>query len=119
MHYAFRNAGALCRRIVSKTELTIYGRLVTCKDCLERLAMMGVFQEIGMGTPIPAGVVLALVAEVTKSILKTDGVYSTGPADVNRVFETLAQHYDPARPCQWKLDCLMTGRCPKDPVCNN
>lgn len=35
------------------------------------------------------------------------------------VREGFIQKYRPDLPCRYDLECVRTGRCPNDPVCNN
>lgn len=31
----------------------------------------------------------------------------------------IVERFEPARPCHYAHECVMHGRCPFDPVCNN
>jgi len=31
----------------------------------------------------------------------------------------IVESYDPQRPCFYERECMLYGRCPHDPVCNN
>lgn len=36
-----------------------------------------------------------------------------------RVIETFIRIYHPDRPCHYDIECIETGRCPREIACNN
>lgn len=40
-------------------------------------------------------------------------------AEHTRIIDVFQVWFDDDRPCRYALECLRTGRCPFDPVCNN
>jgi hypothetical protein len=38
---------------------------------------------------------------------------------VMTVIEQFIKRYDPEMPCHWRVECIETGRCPREIACNN
>lgn len=62
---------------------------------------------------IPDTVIESFIREVKKDGSSIDVVGTL------QLLELLIKKYESGRPCYYKLDCLLYGRCPFDPVCNN
>jgi len=39
--------------------------------------------------------------------------------EANEVVERFIEVHNEDTPCRYEYECVMTGRCPRDPVCNN
>ena len=45
--------------------------------------------------------------------------YNKDGSPSNAAIDAFILHYRPERPCGYELSCVMSGRCPRQPVCNN
>ena len=59
----------------------------------------------------------SLVARIAFTLGKEAA--SASSRDQALAIERFVIQYKPDKPCAWRLECVLHGRCPKDPVCNN
>ena len=59
----------------------------------------------------------SLIARIAYAIGKEAA--SASSRDQALAIERFVLQYKPDKPCLWKLECVLNGRCPRNPVCNN
>ena len=61
----------------------------------------------------------SIIARIAYALGKEVGQYAASSRDQALAIERFVIQYKPDKPCNWRLECVLNGRCPKDPACNH
>lgn len=61
----------------------------------------------------------ARIARIALRLGVEADIEARDPAFLRRLSEMFIITYRPEKPCRYAVDCVLYGRCPFDPCCNN
>ena len=61
----------------------------------------------------------AQIARIAFHLGRFSGHTEETSKEARELIEAFITSYQPQKPCQYQPECLKTGRCPKEIVCNN